>query len=616
MSDLAKSLAIMGLAWASSCEAKYEPPYSVVVDSIAIHVQADGSSTEEVEYCIRIETQAGVNIMGEQRISYVSTLEDIEILEAYTQQPDGTRVAVTPDRIRTVDETGSSGETIYSDAKVKVLIFPQVQVGSLLCYKAKTRQHTPYFKTHYFWTRYFSPHGRYESFNLKLSHDPKIKLNIESDRVKGGLIKGDSQDGLVHYEFAFKQAEAYPSEQNQAEIYDYAPHLSITSFANYKQMALAYYEVAQDKAKVTRDIRVLSKKLTEGISDRKEKVRRLYNWVSVNIRYLGVYMGDGGYVPHDAQSILDNHYGDCKDHVVLLEAMLKAVDIDSVPALINMGYAYKLPKLATVTPFNHVITYVPEFDMYLDSTAQFAPMGVLPREDSAKPVVLTSTGEIRYTPSSSHLRDYSVTKVKMKLLKDGRIQGVSQVKTRGFFEVDSRMTRFYENGRDQERLTAKYLSRYMESGRGEFASKNALDLDSKWEDESAFELNAVVNVPGPSAMTIPVGLVPGYLKMMSKAQAPRSRRFPAVCFSTKHTEEVELEFPQETHVTRIPSGVEFDNGVIQYSSRYELVGKTLKVYRTYQAKHGKTICGASEDVLWQQYHDVLARDLRSQVFFD
>jgi hypothetical protein len=95
MSELAKSLAIMGLAWASNCEAKYEPPYTVVKDQVSINVMADGSSTEAVDYCIRIETQAGVNIMGEQRLSYVSTLEDVLITEAYTLQPDGTRIQVT-----------------------------------------------------------------------------------------------------------------------------------------------------------------------------------------------------------------------------------------------------------------------------------------------------------------------------------------------------------------------------------------------------------------------------------------------------------------------------------------------------------------------------------------
>lgn len=74
-------------------------------------------------------------------------------------------------------------------------------------------------------------------------------------------------------------------------------------------MAKAYYEVAEDKAKVTDGVRALAKEITKGAKTRKDKVRRLYNWVSVNIRYLGIYMGDGGYVPHDAQSILDTSLG-------------------------------------------------------------------------------------------------------------------------------------------------------------------------------------------------------------------------------------------------------------------------------------------------------------------
>jgi hypothetical protein len=55
-----------------------------------------------------------------------------------------------------------------------------------------------------------------------------------------------------------------------------------------------------------------------------------------NIRYLGIDVGAGGFVPHDAQSILDNRYY-CKDHVVMLEALPAAAGIDSSPALINQA---------------------------------------------------------------------------------------------------------------------------------------------------------------------------------------------------------------------------------------------------------------------------------------
>ena len=82
-------------------------------------------------------------------------------------------------------------------------------------------------------------------------------------------------------------------------------------------------------AAVTPAISALAKELTSGVTDDRAKVRKLYNWVSRNIRYVAVYVAEGGFVPHSAQSILDNRYGDCKDHVTLLEALLAAVGIES-----------------------------------------------------------------------------------------------------------------------------------------------------------------------------------------------------------------------------------------------------------------------------------------------
>ena len=60
-----------------------------------------------------------------------------------------------------------------------------------------------------------------------------------------------------------------------------------------------------------------------------------------------------------AQAVLKNRYGDCKDHVVLLEALLAAVGIPSSAALVNSGNAYSMPAIGVVSPLNHVITYVP-----------------------------------------------------------------------------------------------------------------------------------------------------------------------------------------------------------------------------------------------------------------
>lgn len=138
--------------------------------------------------------------------------------------------------------------------------------------------------------------------------------------------------------------------------------------------------------------------LTANLDTPRAKALALSDWVRKNIRYVAVYVGAGGVVPHAAQAVLDNRYGDCKDHVVLLEALLKAAAIESSPALINLGNAYVLPKVPTLGLLNHVITYVPSLDLYLDSTATPIAAGYLPIQELGKPVLQTQSGERGHTP--------------------------------------------------------------------------------------------------------------------------------------------------------------------------------------------------------------------------
>jgi hypothetical protein len=107
-------------------------------------------------------------------------------------------------------------------------------------------------------------------------------------------------------------------------------------------------------------------------------------------RYVAIFLGNGGYVPHDAATILENRYGDCKDHAVLLEALLKAKGIASVPVLINLTNRYRLPEAATPAAFNHALTYLPEFDLYVDLTAGVAPFGTLLANEYGKPVAVAA----------------------------------------------------------------------------------------------------------------------------------------------------------------------------------------------------------------------------------
>jgi hypothetical protein len=611
---LALLLAGLG-AHVGTAHAGYQPSAAWLQRHDDLHVRADASTVLTVHTVIRIDTEAGVDRHAERRLEFSSSLETLDVLEAFTLTPDGKRLVVAPEKIRTLEAFDEGGPE-FSDAKVKVVIFPAVTVGAQLHLRYRSTQHTPFFPGHASWTVHYPPGVKFENARVDIRHDPGIALKVQGRGVAGGRVQAQPEDapGTLRYAFTFRQDKALAPERGRVDLSDFAPAVHVTTFADRAALATAYQAGARPKTEPTPAIRALAQELTAGAIAERDKVRRLYNWVSRQIRYVSLEIGAGGYIPHTAQSILEHRYGDCKDHVVLLEALLRAVDIASTPALVNLGRAMRLPELTLLTPFNHVITYLPSLGLYLDSTARFAPLGTLPEEVMDKPVLLTATGQVARTPRSNPATDFTHTRAWMQVVDTGEVWGSALAVYGGSEEVDSRSAQFDNLGKLSEDLARSYLARFGETGTGEIKVDDPLDLDKPWKVQSTFELDPVVNIPGPSAMAIPVGLVPGRLKALSTSRPISGRRFDSACASWRNREEVELRLPPKLRIERIPADVSFSKGPLRYSATYRRTGNVVQITREIVADRASHICTARDDEDWAALLRVLQRDLRGQVF--
>jgi hypothetical protein len=595
--------------------AAYEPSATWLQRTDDVHIRADASTVQTVQWVVRIDTEAGVGHYAERRLEFSSSLETLDVLEAFTLTPDGKRLVVAPEKIRTLEAFDEGGPE-FSDAKVKVVIFPAVTVGAQLHLRYRSTQHTPFFPGHASWTVHYPPGVRFENARVEIRHDPGIDVKVQGRGLAGGRVQAlaDDAPGTIRYAFTFRQDKALPPERGRVELSDFAPAVHVTTFADQAALATAYQAGARPKAEPTPAVRALAAELTAGATTERDKVRRLYNWVSRQIRYVSLEIGAGGYIPHAAQSILDHRYGDCKDHVVLLEALLRSVGIESTPALVNSGRAMRLPQLTLLTPYNHVITYVPSLGLYLDSTARFAPIGTLPDEVMDKPVLHTATGQVARTPKSSPATEFTHTRAWMQVLASGEVWGSTLAVMGGSEQVDSRSVQFDNLGKSSEDLARRYLARFGETGTGEIEVDDPLDLDKPWKVESTFELDPVVNIPGPSAMVIPVGLAPGRLRSLVTTKPLSDRRFESACGSSRHREETEIRLPPKVRIERIPADVSFSKGPLRYIATYRRTGNVVQITREMVADRASHICTARDDEDWAALLRVLQRDLRGQMF--
>lgn len=576
-------------------------------------VSKDGSFREVKEISERIENEDGVSNFGEKKISYIPRLESVRILSAFTILPNGSHINVPLKNIHTAKGDMDSASTSYSDTQYKVIIYPNVVVGSQLYAKYIKIRRTPLFPGQFELKQSMPTHFKVAEYEININFDRRIDVKVYSKGL--GQEKFPDRNGMHRYRFTYKQEKAIPIEPDQIDGADYAPYVQATTFADYGTLGAAYQEKSKRQAKVTLVIQKLADELTAGVDDQREQVRILYSWVSKNIRYVGSYIGNGGYVPHDSQTIFDNRWGDCKDHVVILESLLAAKGIGSSPALINTGNTYVLPKLPALV-FDHVITYVPSLDLYLDSTAQFAPMGMLPSSDLDKQVVLTGLNRLGKTPPMLATQNTAKSMTILKLMPDGMIWGSSKLVTSGDTEIALRNKQFSIQGMPQVEVVRSILEKSNLTGIGEIHSSDPNDLTKPFEVSTLFTLDPVSNFPGPAAMPIPAGIDFGVISGNMLPKPKDKLSLPENCESFAFSNHYEIEFPSNIKITHLPDNVSYSNDSTQYTATYTLTDNKLAIKRELVSAHPTMVCGEAENEMDKKFFPIFQRDMRAQVIYE
>jgi transglutaminase-like putative cysteine protease len=590
-------------------------------------INADGTVVEIEELLTLVKSQLAVEVESQADLPYNSTFAKLEVIEAYTITPTGEKIPVAANAIRTVEDDNSKGAAIFSDQKHKIIIFPKVTPGSKTYYKTKLTTYTPLLPGFFYTKLVFSPNQEVKHYEYNLSYPDSLKLYTDIKDVK--QVRDEVIDGVRHVGYTYQNLKLKKSEELQVSLNDFAPHIFISSMDSQETFAKAYQERIEPKMRVTPEVQKLADEITKNIKItgnlsepkdiqnlQKEQARALYNWVSRNIRYVGIFLGDGGIIPHDVNSIIKNRYGDCKDHNALLIALLSAKGVKASSALINSSNAYTLPKYPVIGPFNHVITYIPAWNLYLDSTAEMAPYGTLPDDELDKPTLLTALGRVGHTPKPKKENNRTVTTLTMEIAKDGEIKGKANTQYFGSAEIRARYK--YE-GADTSlsyRMVSKQLARFRQTGEGSIKTSEVYELDKPFTTDTEFTLDAVANVPGPGAMTIPVGLAPGELASIAISRPPEKFTVPYSCSTRSVTEQYQITFPKNVKVSRIPQNITYKKSNIEYTASYLEKDNQVTVTRNLEVQRPGAVCKPEELQKWKDFYQVFIKDMRGQIFYE
>jgi transglutaminase-like putative cysteine protease len=602
----------------TAAAAPYAPPETTLRDDMTYTIDWDGSYDYEEVVAVRLNTEEAVQDDGEAYIGYSGSLDTVKILAAYTRAADGQRVDVLPSQILDQQSDDSDDES-FSDEKNKVIIFPDLAPGAVEYYHYIVATSAADFPGQFDAVQNFPSDSAIDETSVTVNAPAPLKLYFEADGLQGGQV-ADPSPGRNEFVYRLGLQPARPPEDGAVGIDDVSPRFAISTFADGPSVGAAYEARAADKAQVTLNVQVLADRITKGITDPHARAVALYNWVSRNIRYVSIDFGDGGYVPNTADSIIANGYGDCKDHVTLLKALLAAMGIPSSGALVNWNNEYWAPKIA-LPDYNHIITYIPQFNVFVDSTAEFAPFGVLPTLERGKQALITGAPGIpsrlvMLPLNSGPVPDTARMVTTARLGSDGTVTGGSVVTDSGREELEDREDFSNIDPGTGQNAAAGLMERYNVQGIGSLSAGDPNDLSKTFSYDTSFVLPGYAVVPGPGTMPIPPG-VPSFnaLASLIRDTALPARTMPIPCAALDTGEVTKLALPPGLRIKTLPVATHFVNALGRYDAVYALRGKTVTADRHLVLNPPGPTCDPAQYQLMRAIGFAIGRDMRGTISY-
>lgn len=418
---------------------------------------ADGTGYRQRTVVVKIQSEAALQELGVLTVPFAGASEHVEFHYARVRRPDGT-VTETPVSGAIEQQAEVTREApFYSDLKAEQLPVKDLHVGDTLEWEARVVRTKAEAPNEFWGNDSFVTEGavvREESIEL---HVPATKAVTVWTNPALGITPQESTSGSEHvYRWQYAalkptvgpEAEAEKAAQKKhmltpAEELDSErgklPSLAWTTFSNWATVGDWYRGQLGDRSVPDADVKAKVAELTAGKTTEEDKVRAVYEYVSTQIRYIGVDFGVGRYQPHTASDVLNNQYGDCKDKAVLLSAMLTALGEPSDAALIGAGVRFN-PAVPSPGAFNHVITHLKlgGQDVWLDSTEEIAPYRMMYaglRDKEALIVPPSGAATLARTPAAAPFPAFQTWTAKGSLDANGTSDSHITVTERGDIEL-------------------------------------------------------------------------------------------------------------------------------------------------------------------------------------
>ena len=380
---------------AASIKAEKDSPATVLLNEWHIDFDESGRLVKNRRLIYRIETQDGVENWAESSGRWEAWHQSRPEIKARVVTVEGTVHWLDPNTLNDVP-VHQDAPDLYGDERRYAGPLPAIAIGSIVEEQIITRETAPLFAagSSYRWN--YGWNVPVNKSRFVLTHPVSLPITYRSHMFPEAGITKSTQGGMETINFELNSLAAYTEDLKYVpKDVILFPEIEFSTGSSWQKLAAEYARMTEDKLRQADVQSLLTKIDLKKSSKRDDTIRSIVALLHKNVRYTGVEFGESSLIPQFPAETLKRKYGDCKDKAALLATMLRSAGIPAYLALVDTDEDQELnPELPGMGMFDHAIVYVPgsgsDPDFWIDATAQYSQVGILPWMDYGRWALIIS----------------------------------------------------------------------------------------------------------------------------------------------------------------------------------------------------------------------------------
>ena len=531
----------------------------------------DGLTATHVQELWRINTIQGAKSFSPHPVMYAGMSERLCMVRARVLKSDGSEMEATASADQPVIERVSS---MYFDSRARDLRFPQLTPGDLVEIEY---QLLPAVELNA-WAGYYARMNLFRDvLPTRLRRQVVIApTSMRLYAVERGLgpavVRQTGEETTRIWEM--RDIGAQPLEALSPGASEEGPYLHLSTIGSMEEFGRWYSSLLEGGLMLDENLRLRAQQILERNLTDRDKVQAVYESVQRSTGYIALEFGVHSYRPYPVATVERRGFGDCKDKAAMIVALLRAVGVPAEFAMVRTRSAGNVAAEAySVQLFNHAMAYVPEFNLYLDGTAEYATLGELPPDDQGAVVITVDAGgkaTRRTVPFSPPEANRISREVKARVGCDGRVEFTAHTSFAGYFAAEQRRSSGSDNlaGSYRATLAQFYRSVRIAHAVAEGTARGSREVELKIEGsidaahgEREAKLRSSLNSAG-----------------LTRRYAPeQARRNPVLVPVIPSQREVfEYELPEGSEAL-LPEDIKLSTAFGKVEVSYQRQGRTLRV---------------------------------------